>query len=266
MKILKPASYGLILSLGLMLTFTSCEKDPKAMELPPAESLVIDWDAFPNNAKKSAELIAGNWFYSAGTIVVWNVVVGANILVPTTAYAAAFNTAPVYLGDNSWEWSYTVKVGQFTYAANLVGARIDNESFSMSMTLSQVGGFQDFQWFTGIIRYDGTSAVWTLSYNPDNAAEYLEIDYSKDFETDVANIRYTVIDPQNELYQGYIDYGIDPELDYDAHYTIFKENNTTYIEWNTSTNAGHVKDQIHFGDANWHCWDSQLQDVDCNVE
>ncbi len=266
-KIFKSTAYLLVLSMGLMLSFTSCDKTPEPMELPPAESLVIDWDLFPSNTKKSEDLFTQvNFVYSALTVGIWNLAISLNMVIPTVAYAAAFNYQPVYLGDNSWEWNYSTPVNGKTINASLIGTRIDNETYSMEMTLSENGGFQDFKWFTGIIRYDGTEADWTLRMNPDSRIDFLNIKYEKDFETDVANIRYTVIDPQNNLYQGYVDFGIDPAMDLDAHYTIFKGNNTTSIEWSTTTDAGRVMDPAYFQNQEWHCWDSLLQDVDCPAE
>jgi len=266
---LRPISFLMIVSFGLLFTITSCEKDPAPMELPPAESLVINWDKFPSGSKKSADdaLAMGNWFYSAASIVVWNTVVGANIVVPTVAYGAAFNHDPVYLGDETWEWSYSVTVNQRTIVARLVGMRIDNQTFSMEMFLSETNNFEAFKWFEGVIRYDHTAADWTLYHSPQNPVEYLDISYQKDFEKDIRNIRYTVVDPENELYDGYIDFGIDATMtDYDAHYTISKPDTTTYIEWNTATSAGRVMDQEQYGDMLWHCWDTMLQDVECPAE
>jgi hypothetical protein len=269
MLLKKSAVYLMILSLGLAFMATSCEKEPVVMALPDAESLVIDWSMFPSNAAKStgeSEIAIGNWFYSAGTIVVWNTVVAANIAIPIVAYDAALNQTPVYLGDNTWQWSYSFPFNQRTINARLVGSRIDNETFSMEMHLSETGGFGEFKWFEGVIRYDHTAATWTLSHSPGNPVEYLEVAYTKDFETEVHNIRYTIIDPENDLYNGYIDFGVDPALELDAHYTLSGNQNTTWIEWNTETKAGRVKDQNHFADALWHCWDTMLQDVNCPEE
>jgi hypothetical protein len=268
-KFLKPAAY-LLLLFGVMYAVTSCEKDePEVMKLPPAESLVIDWSMFPSNDKKSldeAGFVYGNYLFSLGTVVVWNTVVAANMAIPAIAYTAALDHTPVYLGDDTWEWSYSVSYNQRTIAARLTGARIDNETYSVEMVLSESGGFSEFKWFDGVVRYDRTAANWTLRHSPDNPVDYLDIAYEKDFETEEANIRYTVIDPQNELYNGYVEFGIDPAYDLDAHYTVSRGDSATNIEWSTSNNMGRVKAQHHFGDMNWHCWDTQLQDVECPVE
>ena len=257
---------------GMMIAFSSCEEEPEVMELPPAKSLVIDWDMFPTqSANKSLEdgalpMSYRNWLYSAGSVFVWNTVVAANMAIPTIAYTAAFDHEPVYLGDNSWEWSYSVPFNTRTIHASLVGTRLDNETFSMKMTLSEEGGFPEFKWFEGVIRYDHTYANWTLNHSPDNPVEYLDVVFNRDFETERYQTRYTVIDPSNDLYNGYVDFSLDPEQDYDAQYTVSRNDTTTSIEWSTETKAGRVKDSRQFGDSEWHCWDTLLQDVDCGDE
>lgn len=267
-KIFKPVSYVLILALGLAITFTSCEQNPEVMDLPPKESLQIDFDMFPkaNAGTKSLELPGPNFNHSAGNVIIWNLGIAANIFIPVVAYAEAFNHEAVYLGDNSWEWSYSVTIGLDTYVASLIGERINNQEFSMTMYLTKSGasGYEDFEWFSGVIRYDHTEASWSMNRNPANKVAYMDIVYHKDFEAETADIRYTCVDPTDEkLYNAFIEYGIDPEYDYDAYYTIAKPAGTTYIEWNTETAAGRVTDEVKFGDDAWHCWDTGLQDVDC---
>ncbi len=270
-KFLKPVSYILILMIGLVITFTSCERDPKVMDLPPTESLQINMETFPSNgsANKSTIVSQSNFAYSFATIFIWQSVLVVNVAIPIAAYAEAFNHTPMYLGDESWEWSYSVPVNGAIYEASLIGSRIDNETFSMEMYLSKSGDddFMDFLWFSGVVRYDHTEATWSMNHSPDDPVAFLEITYDKDFEADSANIRYTVIDPDNDLYQAYIAYGIDPIYDYDAYYTVMTGEGYTYIEWSTTSSAGRVKDENHFqDDALWHCWDSLLLDVDCAVE
>ena len=271
MKFLKPVSYLLILMTGLAITFTSCENSPKVMDLPPTESLQIDLDMFPSNggsANKAALASYGNWGFSSLTALVWQTVLVVNVAIPVAAYAEAFNHTPVYLEDETWEWSYTVPVNGAIYEASLIGSRIDNETFSMEMYLSKSGDedFTDFLWFSGVIRYDHTAANWSMNQSPSEPAAFLEIVYNKDFEADSANIRYTVVDPDSDLYQAYIAYGIDPAYDYDAFYTVMTGEGYTFIEWSTTSAAGRVQDENHFQDALWHCWDSLLLDVDCPAE
>jgi hypothetical protein len=262
---IQPLSIILVLALGLMMTFTACESDPEPMDLPPAESFVIDLSQFPSNTTKSAEASIGNWHYSSLLVLGWNVVIAVNMAIPVAAYAEAFNHIPVYIGDKSWDWSYTVPVGDTTYEATLIGTHLDKETFSMVMTLSQLGGFQDFKWFEGEVKYDHSEAEWTIIHSPLEPTEYLNVYFQQD-NTQASSIRYTVTDPQNEIYNAYIEFGFDPAYELDAYYTIYRSENPTYMEWNTTTHAGHVMDLAYFNDDEWHCWDTQLQDVDCAVE
>ncbi len=265
--IIRPVSYVVILAIGLAMTFTSCEKAPEVMALPPKESLQIDLDVFPkaNDGTKSLELPGPNFNHSAGNVIIWNLGIAANIFVPIVAYAEAFNHEAVYLGDNSWEWSYSVNIGLNTYVASLIGERINNQEFSMTMYLTKSGmnGYENFEWFSGVIRYDHTAASWTMNRNPASKVAFLDIVYHKDFEAETADIRYKCVDPDNNLYNAFIEYGIDPEYDYDAYYTISNTAGTTYIEWNTETAAGRVSDLVQYGDDGWRCWDTLLQDVVC---
>lgn len=266
-KIDQSVSILLIILIVFGITLSSCEnEDKEPMNLPTDELLVIDINQFPSKDAKSAELFFGNWAYSALSVFAWNAVLAINVAIPIAAYREAFNHQPVYQGNNSWEWSYTVALNRASYEASLIGTRLDNEKFSMEMTLSQVGGFQDFKWFTGEIRYDHTAATWIISHSPDARTEYLQVEYSKDYEADSSSLRYTVIDPENELYNSYIEYGLNAALDFNAYYTISRKDTLTYIQWDTTTNAGRVMDEVYFKDEVWHCWDSQLLDVDCSAE
>ncbi|MBK9359333.1 MAG: hypothetical protein IPN08_18490 [Bacteroidales bacterium] len=53
--------------------------------------------------------------------------------------------------------------------------------------------------------------------------------------------------------------------EYNRFYEIYNHaaDNLTDIEWNAESRVGHVKDAIHFGDALWHCWDTNLMDTTC---
>jgi len=271
MKIFKPVSYVIILAIGLAMTFTSCEKTPEAMDLPPKESLSIDLNIFPSKTdKKAASEIELNWFYSAAQVFVWNGVLALNMVIPLAAYAEAFNHVPVYQEDNTWEWSYSVTSGVETYEASLIGERLNNKEFSMKMYVSKSGvnPFEDVLWFSGVVRYDLTAASWKMNMDPYNTRPFMDIDYHKDFEAGTADIKYTSTDPQSNVYGGFIEYGIDPALvDYDAHYTIQRsDTDLTEIKWNTTTAAGRVRDEVHYLDSDWHCWDTLLADVACTED
>jgi len=77
-----------------------------------------------------------------------------------------------------------------------------------------------------------------------------------DFETEVGSLKYTYVEPNMEETGSYILYGYDSAEVFDASYTVSLSAGMTEIEWNITTKEGHVKDEVKFGDADWHCWDS----------
>jgi hypothetical protein len=261
-----------ILATALVLVFThiSCsekEKQDTLPELPPVDALMMDFSQFINNPAvgqmmKSAESYE-NALYSYTTVAVWNALVTIPMIVPVAAYLECFNHTPVYLGDNSWQWSYTWG-GAETYAARLVTKRISNEEFTAEMFISKTGSYTDFKWFEGIVRYDRTHAEWTMYESPLNNVAWLSIEWNMDWEQEISDITYTIVKPGGEETGSYITFGITGDADYDAFYTISFSQKDTYIKWNRTSKVGRVKDEVNFEDADWHCWDELFQDVQCN--
>jgi hypothetical protein len=251
----------------IAITSYSCEKDKDQdtlPELPPVEALMMDFSKFiddPNQGMKSETYF--NAPYAYATVFIWNVLVSVPMIVPVAAYLESFKHTPVYLGDNKWQWSYSVTGGGKTYTARLVTTRISNEEFTAEMLVSDNIAMQDFKWFEGTIRYDRTNADWTM-YDPQDNLAWLEIEWNMDWEKEVSDMTYTIVKEGNEEFGSYITFGITDETDYDAYYTISRSVRETMIEWNLETSVGRVKDTVQFGDDLWHCWNELFQDVDCN--
>jgi hypothetical protein len=255
--------------LVIMLLGVSCsEKEEKDTipEMPPAEALFMDFNEFIENpsqvgALKSLETYQ-NATYSYFTVWAWNTLATIPMIVPVLAYLESFNHTPVYLGGNSWQWSYSWS-GAETYSARLVTTRISNEEFTAEMFITKVGDYEDFKWFEGTLRYDRTYADWTMYHSPQQNVEWLNIEWNKDWEEEVSDITYTVVQAGHQEYGSYITFGITDDLVYDAYYTISHSQRTTRIEWNLTTGAGRVKDQVTFMDNEWHCWNELYQDIVC---
>jgi hypothetical protein len=79
---------------------------------------------------------------------------------------------------------------------------------------------------------------------------------NKNYETGAGTLQYTYVEPDMEETGSSILYEYAPEEVYDASYTVSLSTGMTEIEWNISTKEGHVKDEAHFQDAEWHCWDT----------
>lgn len=258
-----------MLMISMMLFSVSCDKEPveDRPELPPLESLVMDFSAFAQQpgSLKSSEITYENFLHAYLSVVFWNVASTTTIAVPAAAYTHALSQDPVYLGDHTWEWSFGFSLQEESYDATLTGARLNNEEFSMEMVISVAGSpDQSIKWFDGVVRYDHTHASWNL-YGEDGV-KLLEAEWNKDFETEEGDLTYTYVEPGQEETGSYISYAMIPGAVYDASYTISLSGGETLIEWNTTTLEGRVKDTSWYGDSEWHCWDSAangLADMVC---
>ena len=248
-----------MLAGSIFLLALSCDREKEEMrpELPPLESLVMDFSAFNHQpgGMKTTLATYENFLHAYLSVFFWNAASTAAIAVPAAAYVHALDQDPEYLGDQTWEWSFGFAAQGRSYEAVLTGSRISNEEFSMEMILSESGEpGSSVKWFDGVVRYDHTHALWNL-YG-EEGIRVLEAEWEKDYETGVTGLTYTYVEPGKEETGSQISYARDPELFYDASYTITLSDRETVIAWNTSTLEGRVKDSSRFGDSEWHCWDS----------
>ncbi len=248
------------MALIVLVFFISCDSEPveERMDLPPMESMVMEFSDFSEQAgiKKGAETTNENFLHSYVSVVYWNLASTIAMAIPVVAYGHALQQEPEYLGDNTWEWSFDFELNGVSYTATLTGSRINNEEFSMEMViaLAALPGV-GMKWFDGVARYDHTHVTWNLF--KEGTIEVLETEWHKDYETNAADLRYTYVEPEQDETGSYIMFKYMPEEVYDASYTISLTSGTTEIQWNTITKEGRVLDQVKFGKAEWHCWDSK---------
>lgn len=257
---------ALVMSLSILVALVSCEKanENQQPELPPVESLAMDFSDFsqkPAGAKGTAETY-GNFVYSYAVVGFWNIYATLVSALPVAAYAGALEQEPANMGDGLWEWSYDFN----NYKVTLEAERISNEEFEarMLVALATAPG-QKVLWFDGVVRYDGTSADWTV-YR-DGTVAVLDIAWNKDFEQGTEDLTYTYVEANMEETGSYIMWARDTSLELDASYTVSMAAGMTDIRWNSTTLEGRVKAPLHFGDELWHCWESLengLMDKDCS--
>jgi hypothetical protein len=261
---------AIVLSVSLLFAVTSCDKEPvdERPELPPVESLMMDFSDFstaPGGVKGTLNTY-NNFWHSYITVGIWNVAATLVSVLPVTAYAIALQQTPVYVGDHTWEWSFDFPLNNVNYTAILTGARISNEEFSMEMVIAFAATPNaGVKWFDGVVRYDHTHATWTIY--KDGTLPALEIEWNKNYETEAADLTYTVVESGHAEEESYISLAYMPDEFFDAAYTISLVDGMTNIEWNTTTIEGRVKAPVHFQDDAWHCWDTQangLMDKVCD--
>ncbi len=278
---------GLMLTL-IMIFATSCEKSTEineqgtSPELPPLESMAIDFEAFEDNGTsgKATTLVYdnkapnGNWVFSRIVVGVWSSALYTTLAVPVASFQAAFTQTPEKISEDTWQWTYSV--GGFTseYTARLTGQLTANGvAWNMYITKMGIEGFDEFLWFSGNSALDGDSGFWILNQGPERPDPMLRIDWERAGD-EIGNIRYTWVreldDQENDdlFLNSYLEYGLQ-EGTFDAYFNAYvydtnlQEFTEVDIEWSRNTFEGRVRAMAYFEDENWRCWDSNGDDIAC---
>jgi len=259
------------------LVLFSCEQESTpgdAPEIPPVETMIIDFEWMTDNSK-SAEFTKTNWVYSAASVGIWNIIIGTTFAIPVASFKSAFGHEPTRVDDLTWEWTYSVDGFTSEYTARLLGKLESTQiKWEMYVTKTGIDSFDEFLWFEGTSQLDGESGQWILYHSAEFPEETVQIDWQKEAE-EVGEIKYTYIrelndERQDDTFNGsYLIYGLQDEV-FDIYVTIHAYNDETisfadsFIEWSRSDYTGRVKSEQFYGDTDWHCWDTEGNDIDCN--
>lgn len=253
-------------------------------QIPPRSTFIIDFSDF-NQAKTSFNpdrtpevLLAAlnpiampassglnalgdrsNWGFAALNVGFWNLAGTIGLAVPVAAFVESLKQTPVKQPDNSWIWTYSITVQGITYTAKLQGTYIDS-GVRWDMYITKQNEFSDFLWYYGESNSGTTQGYWVLKNKPSKPDDLLRIDWHRNPADETGDIKYTNIVPNGPDNGGYISFTATKEQPYDRSYVIYNKskNETTDIQWSSSSKTGRVKDSVHFGDDNWHYWDSNL--------
>lgn len=277
-------NYLLFFVLILSVTFTqSCEKDPveeeeiqqlAAPDVPPAEMFTMPVAAVTETETDTTMATTNgftywNWAHAALSLVGWNTVVYLNMAVPTAAFARAFNEEPVYIGDLTFQWAYQytapAELGGNIYDIRLTGQYIDDaQEVQWIMNASQVGGFTNFVWYTGITATDNTEGHFTLNRHPANPEPYLRMDYAAGLSPEDGTLRFTNVIPTHPENGHYLEYRTDSTADFNRAFDLQRSNGDFLeIRWNEPAGDGRVRHPQRFNDNEWHCWDTEQRDIEC---
>ncbi len=274
MKRSKTKKFLLIVFLGLTFSLCGCSDDvptETAPELPPQSTFVMDFSDFteegagPFNSEDGAEILTRqNYGWAVGNIAVWNTVIIVGLAVPVAAFLEAFHHEAILQTDGRWKWEYNFYAEGDLHVAELYGQVIDGE-VQWEMYISRQGQFEDVLWFSGINNLTATEGSWNINENPQYPTPFLEIIWQRNPADNTADISYTNIVSGGSERGGYIFYGITNETPYNGFYDIYKsvQDNLIEIEWDRLNMPGRIKDMRHFHDEDWHCWDGNLDDIDC---
>ena len=262
----KTAAFVLTGIILFAIVLVSCKKDDEpAPPLPPQSSFVMSFDDFSNASDTLVQREAQtyrNWGHAFSMVAGWNAIITAGLAVPVASFLEAFNHEAVYHPDeNNWTWSYNVSHAGQTYEAELTGY-FEADSVVWEMRISS-NSFTDFLWYRGKSHTDQTGGYWILMDQPSNPQPLLKIDWYQDFDSS-AGLRYTNVVPGGPENGGYIFYGITTGT-FDRFYNIYNkgQDNLTDIEWDHTNLNGRIQDPAFYADSDWHCWNTDLQDIIC---
>jgi hypothetical protein len=254
----------LVLAIAV-LTMSGCGDVSGAPTIPPEETFVIPFEDFDTSGLICLE--AGNqsnWNYAALAVGVWSIIIRVGLVVPVAAFRASFHNIPLQQDDGSWIWSYSVNIGGSIYTAEL-HAQFITEGVHWAMNISKEGEYEDFLWYYGECDLPATEGFWILKKSPTNTTDLVRIDWSRNISAGTHAVRYTNIVPDGPENGGYIDTQYTKGTPYDHVWDLYNkgQDNHTYIEWSSTTGEGRVQDFNYFGDDDWHCWDSDHENVTC---
>jgi hypothetical protein len=278
-----------LLILFVVALTSGCADVSGAPTIPPVETFVIPFEDFQNNDADDLVSVTGsqvqatslssptdeqsfvpltgdqsNFNYAAGTVLIWGAILVTNLVVPVAAFCESFEHTPVQQPDGSWIWSYSVVVAGFAYSAELHGQFI-TEGVHWDMRISREGEYEDFLWYYGENDLPATEGFWILKHSPAAPNDLLQIDWSRNISAGTHAVRYTNIIPDGPLNGSYIDAQYTKGTPYDHIWDLHNKSDDshTHIEWSSSTREGRVSSPDHFGDDEWHCWDSDRMNVAC---
>ena len=272
-----------LMMLSLIILSTSCTDSTNeglAPELPPLGSMVIDFDDFshaharPANDKSTSIAILDNWGYSQLVVGVWNTALITTLAVPVASFRSAFNHQAEYLGGTKWQWTYTVDGFTSQYTARLTGELSGSQvQWEMYIEKSGIDAFDEILWFSGVSQTDTKSGYWILNHSAAYPENMLRIDWAVEGE-EIGNIKYTYVRELNndratdKFKDSYIIYGLqtgDMDAFYDVHAFDFILDDfvDVDIEWSRTTYNGQVMAPYYFENNQWHCWDTNGDNIDC---
>lgn len=270
MKTFERTVYYFILIAGIVVF--SCEENgtdtETAPEIPPESTFILDFSDFDNNQKSDeADLIKlrTNFTFAVIHVAWWNLFIAGNMIIPVASFVEAFNHEPVREGPGWWIWSYNFNAGGVVHKAELHG-KVSSE-ITWEMYISKEGEYTDFLWYTGQNDLLITEGYWLLKRTPADSALLFRIDWERNLADSTGQIKYSVINEDEDYYDSYIQYGNTENPPFDAFYDIHLTKDSIVevnIEWSSINKDGRIKALPTFKDSEWHCWDTLQYDIDCD--
>lgn len=258
-----------IFVLLLGATFIGCstatEEFGEAPELPPLESMSINFDELEAQSKIVASQTAvadSSFLIALVNVSLIKQLYDNSLELPQAILEGAKNVDPEFIGDATWQWTYSSSSEQGIPFSVRLTATLEPQWISWNFYVSVA--FQQTDWddvllFSGTTSYDGTEGTWSL-YNPVSEV----VIYSMEWQVlgDSTTILMKIDPNENEAATYEIVYTF-----VDGYKTVTfadTENETqTTIRWNVETGAGSIVSPNYNGGVE-SCWDENRQNTTCS--
>lgn len=255
----------LIIIIFVFFWFGACSPQAKIPPvIPSVESLNFDFSYFEQNIVDDT-----HFAYAVGRVNTWQSLLQDSINIHSTILNETSYNDFKFQKDETWLMDYRFNIEEVKYVAKFFGIIEPDTlffntflSFNEDTLLFLEGTFYNEsktgQWF---LNNEGINEEGTLTL-----LKFMSVDWNLD-SLNQKEIKFTnnQIGLNNLNYLLYKD-SIDSQ--YNSYVNIYESgtDNHSIIEWNNTTKTGRIKDPLHFNDENWHCWDENYIDTDCNIE
>lgn len=255
----------LIIIVFIFFLFDACEPKEKIPPvIPSVESLNFDFSYFEENNT------TGTYYsYAAEQISAWKALLTDSIDIQNSSLKETSYNDFIFQKDETWLMNFDFIVENIKFTANFFGI-IEHDTTLFKTFLYSDAADTTLVFLDGKFYDDSKTGHWILNkpgFDEDTVfteIKFMSVDWYVD-SLDQKEIKFT--DNQIGLSNlNYILYKDSTDGQFNAYVNIYVSGNDNYsiIEWNKSTKEGRVKDFLHFNDENWHCWDNNYLNIDCN--
>ena len=243
------------------------DEDRPAPLFPDDSTFIIDFSVFTTaDTIYLREIESFNNFGRALTnIAFWDSIISFNLEVPAAAFHGVSKEHGIYDPTiDYWVWAYPFAVQSDFFRAKL-HAWLVEDGVQWGMYVTSKGDYYDFFWFTGVSETNLHEGMWLVYLDPENWEPYIDINWGRNDQTNQYEIEYKYVLYQHPEENSFIQVSYKNEENYDCSATVFwrSQNRFVYVDWDTESKTGRIKEPDYFGDSDWHCWNSYLLDVDC---
>jgi len=259
----------LSICLSLLVLMVSCNsddennQDPKPV-MPPEYSMAPNFNDFQTEGNQRNQTIE-NWLYSAINVGVYSAILKGSLAIPVTAFKATISQEPFFDTEAGlWTWESSFAANSNDFSIRLTAGVVNDNANWTGYISSSSNNVEDFVWFDGQSNVNGNSGNWTLYESPQNPNAWISTEWSRNEDQTVGDATFT-IEKAGESFGSYIVYSRDKDSDFNRSVEISntQSGDLLEIDWNSELKFGRVKSENHFGDTDFHCWDENLQDVNC---